>query len=364
MICIENYINVNNQCVLFNKTILFNCKRAYNDSANSFCYECEDGTYKFDSNKCYPPHTYIDELELSFYLEESLLMVRACDLSCKTCVNNSYKACDACRSNEMKYRLNENPVTHLFQCVQDCPPMTFGYETPEKSYCADCHTLCYTCFGFKSTECYSCTGRGLEFEDITITKTCLQSCPSHHYSNGTTCLICHEYCEECTDWNNYNCASCRSDVYELENVLLTFTCLLKCHSNYYLDLNKCKKCHEYCDTCFGPGSSKCLSCSSMAFPIEDVAITFKCTNKCPYHYFFRSSFCAACDESCGDCYGYGNERCNDCSILYKKLYSDKILTCVSQCPSNYFYMQKLNECVGKQIIRMPCLVLHVQWPVL
>ena len=95
--------------------------------------------------------------------------------------------------------------------------------------------------------------------------------------------------------------------------------------------------------------------------MEDVQITFACVNKCPYHYYFQANYCATCNEACGTCYGLESDRCNDCSVLYKKQYLNGLLTCTKDCPNGSFYMIEQNECIGIILIIMRQVLPYLRW---
>ena len=344
IVCASNYINENGICIPIDATINTHCTKAY-QGLKKYCYQCNSDSYKFTDEMCFPPHTHPVELDLGLYLNTTTYILRVCDMSCYTCVNYSASTCDKCRTTQMIYEYRTITTATLFQCVDICPVTTYPTTDATRSYCSDCNSLCYECYNASNTDCTSCQGRGLEFEDISITHTCLSKCPTHHYTDAIGCELCHEYCNECYGGHNYECYDCWPGYYELEDVLLTSTCVQVCPTSFYLKGMRCLRCHPFCLDCFDSGNTKCYECSSIAFAVEDVSATNTCVNKCPYHYYFKLNYCTVCDDSCGWCYGPGNEKCSTCAESYKKLYIDNILTCVKACPKSYFYRITLNECL-------------------
>ena len=53
------------------------------------------------------------------------------------------------------------------------------------------------------------------------------------------------------------------------------------------------------------------------------------------------------DDSCGECYGNGNDKCISCSFRFKQIYLLNNLNCVDKCPGGYYYLDSVNNCKGK-----------------
>ncbi|KAI2798926.1 peptidase S8 [Blomia tropicalis] len=85
----------------------------------------------------------------------------------------------------------------------------------------------------------------------------------------------------------------------------TKRCPLKQWAN--TDTGMCQPCNNVCDTCFGPSSDNCLSCSSGLF------YEYECLTKCPDGWFVEHDLkeCLPCSTNCRLCSESAN-RCTDC----------------------------------------------------
>jgi proprotein convertase subtilisin/kexin type 5 len=329
-----------------------NCNRTYLTLAGkNICSLCEHGYYRYDDTSCYEVYEYNNYYEFAFYLFVDTYFARACDMACYLCIGNTFKECYKCPliGTIYEYGVNYSTNPYSFQCLSSCPLTTYERIelSPYRAYCRNCHINCLKCFGDSNTECTLCTNITFSMTDISISHTCFKTCPFHYYLDRRTCQLCHDLCGGCTNNSNADCLTCDPGAYELENVLLTNICVEFCPVGYYVYGRKCLKCHQNCVECNGDSFTSCLKCSNISLPLEDITITFTCVSKCPYHYFYKSGFCRECDISCGNCYGYGNDRCANCSVIYKKYYVNFELTCVQKCESFCYYISEINECRSK-----------------
>ncbi|CAI4229915.1 unnamed protein product [Auanema sp. JU1783] len=205
-------------------------------------------------------------------------------------------------------------VQQLTSQTEETESIAFGDLTSV----GDCHELCDGCTEPRSaTSCIRCKG---------LTQTlrnkggsgfkCVNHCDDTYFLDGNMCKMCSSHCHTCTEAEV--CATCPGSqllvdakevglhgkcvdkcpgnlVTDYESNLLQARCVTvaeKCGAGYYIDvLGKCSPCDEACQTCHGPGSLSCDSCSS--------------------GYGNRStSYCRPC---CVNGQEPGRERCEDCS---------------------------------------------------
>ena len=86
-------------------------------------------------------------------------------------------------------------------------------------------------------------------------------------------------------------------------------------------------CHPSCQTCEGPASSECLTCTSGYGYTNGT-----CDSNCPNGTYLNniSTFCETCDGACQTCSGSSN-NCSSCQSNYLSQG-----TCVDLCPNNTF----------------------------
>ena len=194
-------------------------------------------------------------------------------------------------------------------------------------------------------------------------------------------IICHEKCETCEDWPNFdnnNCLSCKDSKY-----LDSGNCVDNCTNGYFEDDNipKCK-CSSNITCKFCSSESKkyhlCVSCDTDGgyYPkIDDennIGTFINCYNneKIPNGYYLNTTtkYYEKCYETCKNCSGFGDEKDNNCTeciatyefktdfendnncykICDKYYYFDenKKYFCVDECPPSYSKILN-SRCVDK-----------------
>lgn len=75
------------------------------------------------------------------------------------------------------------------------------------------------------------------------------------------------------------------------------------------DLGQCLPCNDVCDSCFGPSSDNCLSCSSGYF------FNYHCLDKCPDGYYEDKDLkeCLPCLRNCLTC-SETAQNCTQCRV--------------------------------------------------
>lgn len=168
-------------------------------------------------------------------------------------------------------------------CVSTCPSGMFQNGT----LCQTCVSPCLTCTG--ATVCLSCS------TNFYTNFTCVVAslCPSGTFGNTSSlrCDPCSNNCTTCSGLSN-NCTSCNSSLGYYNG-----TCLSTCPSGMYNSANVCTNCVSPCFTC--SSATICISCSGTFFTNQT------CVNAslCPTGTFANStSFsCDPCTNNCTTC---------------------------------------------------------------
>ena len=145
--------------------------------------------------------------------------------------------------------------------------------------------------------------------------------------------ICNEACEECDEYSdeklNTKCLSCNTDYYPLEDD--SSICIHKDESipYYYYDLTQFSKCYDTCEYCKSKGNStnhQCMKCKSDL--IESPNST-QCICDITTYYWSLINDTYVCQDN------------NHCSDSYPYLI-ENTKQCVSSCPNDTKLYQ--NEC--------------------
>ncbi|KAL4463427.1 hypothetical protein ABPG72_003123, partial [Tetrahymena utriculariae] len=127
----------------------------------------------------------------------------------------------------------------------------------------------------------------------------------------TFCIQCPQNCAICDI--NYNCSSCLTNFYFLENQGICVKCDL--NNGYYLNKqNICKKCDYSCQTCKAQSQNNCTSCMEGLQLQTDGSCKKPCNTNNGFFYDL-SMICQQCDQSCKTC-----SSKNSCIICQQDLY--------------------------------------------
>lgn len=89
-------------------------------------------------------------------------------------------------------------------------------------------------------------------------------------------------------------------------------CVKNCSTKQWAnrDIGQCLPCNNVCDSCFGPSSDNCLSCTKGYFH------EYHCLDSCPDGYFGEASLkeCLPCSRSCSTC--SNAQTCLECRKNY------------------------------------------------
>ncbi|KAM4616687.1 extracellular matrix organizing protein FRAS1 [Polymixia lowei] len=207
--------------------------------------------------------------------------------------------CLSCSTSPDHCESCRDPKTllHNGRCLSVCPP---GYY-PQGRVCAACQPSCASCSS--GWECQSCGGSLLPLLSPDGER-CLASCPSGSYQHDHThCRRCHESCSECSGPGQQECVSCSDPAALLKDGV----CVPDCGSGYYAQRGVCNACDPSCDTCY-PDNPKCMSC-----PPGSALHHGRCISQCPDHYYLDNhNRCRACHSSCASCWGPSVTQCTLC----------------------------------------------------
>ncbi|XP_056136283.1 extracellular matrix protein FRAS1 [Lampris incognitus] len=186
-------------------------------------------------------------------------------------------------------------VLHNGRCLSVCPPGHY----PDGRVCAACHSSCATCVN--GWACQSCRGsRLLDAES----GRCLEACPPGSYQHDRAhCRRCHQSCSKCHGPGRAECEACLDPAALLKGGM----CVADCGAGYYSAERVCHACDSACDSCF-PDNPKCMSC-----PHGTALHHGKCITQCPdHHYRDNHGRCGVCHSSCASCWGPSVTQCTLC----------------------------------------------------
>ena len=342
------------------------CYTCSTSNASTSCLSCFPGAYLTSVNTCVlncPAGTYIDAATNSCkqcYQYDSAV---SSDQTCATCTGGNSNNCLSCNPS---YYLD--PITR--KCGTTCPD---GYwKDTINEVCELCYVVtatsstqsCKTCNG-SATVCSTCYP-GVYFHSVD--QTCLLTCPAGWYAEPATytCNQCYQEtasslektCQTCNGSSSNNCLSCAS------SYLYQGTCLATCPPGSYPETSSmtCQPCFQgspatdpenSCETCYGPNSNNCLSCSDAFIFAPDNST---CVQKCPlvgYYFDIEDNACNGCYkpsatngsyQECRTCNGSAATNCQSCypgTYLYPP---DG--TCISECPMTYYPDTYTWECIS------------------
>ncbi|XP_038221836.1 furin-like protease 2 [Zerene cesonia] len=309
---------------------------------------------------CAPAHLLVVDLAVclqqcpdGYYEDSDTSTCRPCAVHCSTC---SEKA-DACTSCE------HHLVLYNGTCTASCPPST--YETDDYN-CAKCHPTCDTCVGPGAAQCVTCHP-----SNYILDGRCVNACPNGYYadkkrkeclkcpvgctnclstfclscdtnwalnkkgkclpvgsdrctprefSDGNKCRPCHDACESCYGENEMNCLTCQSP-----NLLQNYICVPECGRGYYAEAGRCVRCVHGCSRC--ASRLNCTSCEG-ALRLQSGA----CRTACADGYYADRGTCAKCYLSCRTCSGPRRDQCASCPTGWRLAAGE----CHPECPQGFY----------------------------
>lgn len=305
---------------------------------HSSCLTCTEGPTNTNCLSCKPTFflqpdgkTCLTSCPQGYFKDTTNNLCVACNSACSTCFGPEANQCYSCNSN---YFLQSSEST---TCLTSCDSSPNTWTDSVNRRCQPCDVSCMTCNGSGKTKCLSCnTNYLLQPNSI----TCEPTCPIGYWKDATirTCNPCIPPCLTCT--NREACLTCQAG-YQVD--FSSKQCVESCPGGYYPD-NGCQPCHLACSTCFGPTTSKCLSCNPGFFLLDS---TTSCLTSCDSvpGYWSNSSLwiCSKCGSGCARC---ENEQTNNCSACLPGYYFDNTTNaCGTSCPDGFYTNNETLRCI-------------------
>lgn len=258
----------------------------------------------------------------------------SCHISCETCSGPADDDCETCPPASSK----------LYQgrCLTSCPTGTF-YNSEVKE-CQECHMTCAQCSGPEPTDCIQCQDRLMFDQQSHMCGVKGEgNCPPGTFleDDAFTCSSCDKTCDSCDGPSSRECLTCSVPFY-----LYKRTCVKQCPSGTYntteeadgMTLGFCSDCHQVCTTCNGGSAKDCDMCAPGYYKLLHL-----CILHCPPGYFKSNRQCEKCDPHCELCAGPGLESCLECPS--NTLQVEGTTHCVSHCPERfYLHGKKCRKC--------------------
>ncbi|CAD8179254.1 unnamed protein product [Paramecium octaurelia] len=369
-----NCVTCTQPLVFYNNECLSGClSRMYKDASNN-CLPCKDTCATCtNSNNCSECiyNYYLDpftnncvlQCDVGYMHNFKQRVCQVCATGCQSCFGQSNNQCLSCFPNYFFYKN---------QCWLDqCPQST--YE--EQGICLECDQDCMTCDA--QSPCISCLPGYYYFN-----QKCIQTCPDGYFGdqNNKQCSQCKQNCRVC--WDANGCGYCYNHYTnngQLDYFLLNNDCVTTCPVNYnyflfectseitpiqliqdvaqychddsgtFLDItqNKCVKCYQTCQKCFGPWMVHCLECTNLI-------VNHYCVDTCGLQLYQSGNKCLLCHSSCQYC--ESNNRIDNCisckSGAYLQLVENQSYgKCVNICDVGY-YQDDINKVNGQIICKL------------
>ncbi|XP_034490855.1 furin-like protease 2 isoform X1 [Drosophila innubila] len=267
------------------------------------CWPCHDscetcaGAGPDSCLTCAPAHLHVTDLAVCLQVCPDGYFEDVKNRTCVPCEPN----CASCQDRpEYCTSCDHHLVMHENKCYSACPLDT--YET-EENKCAYCHSSCATCNGATENDCITCRPSRYALQN-----KCLNNCPDGHYADKKRleCLPCHEGCKTCI--SNGICTECLPNwtLNKKEKCSVAGSEICADSEFYSQKESGCKSCHSSCETCNGPLSSNCLSCSQNRLLEQS-----SCVSGCQDGYYMETGVCTPCLHTCTQCVSRTN--CSNCS---------------------------------------------------
>ena len=217
-------------------------------------------------------------------------------------------------------------------CVPSCPAHTVTNEQLAVCEDARCHPSCRTCYGRELDQCMSCPNGSILHEN-----SCLESCPTHMFFNGSGCVHCQHVCASCSGPAATDCLSCPQG-----RLLDHFSCVETCPPGsfpaHHDDQPQCLACPAGCAACSGVAV-----CSSCVSPLLLMPLRHTCVETCPAGYAPEGRACLSCPAHCSACLSANS--CQQCEATF--VYYEPNRTCLRACPAGYYRSEsRCLECLS------------------
>ncbi|KAL4484495.1 hypothetical protein ABPG74_019672, partial [Tetrahymena malaccensis] len=235
----------------------------------------------------------------------------------------SYKDLDKFSSKNFNYK-----------CDLTCPDTSIIDLKESRCKCDDNSTLinnsciCNQMFFQLKNQCIPCSSNCKYCKDQTICNKCLQgfylfpdqTCGFCDVQNGyfiqdDKCIKCHQSCSSCSGTQESQCTKCNTNMGFFQFPDLTCK---ECNiiDGYFIDGDKCFKCHQSCQTCVGEKQNQCQKCySGLGLYLHSDYTCRKCdTNN---GSFIDGGNCISCHKRCKTCFGAKSDQCQECYENYQ-----------------------------------------------
>ena len=144
------------------------------------------------------------------------------------------------------------------------------------------------------------------------------TCSGGGPSSQDACVPCDASCATCVGSTTDDCTACApTSPFANESTWAKGACVADCTPlGKYANGTACAACDATCGTCFGPAATDCLSCTVEAYPFLHGAT---CVAACPDAGYYsdvaidaEQASCAACASSCLTCSGSASADCLTC----------------------------------------------------
>ncbi|KAL4451057.1 hypothetical protein ABPG74_021379, partial [Tetrahymena malaccensis] len=289
-----------------------------NGPKNNNCLQCPSNRQlDIESKKC----VCINSL---YYEDPNTRECMRCNYSCQTCQPNS-NLCLTCDLNQnrsldpqckIKNYLDYQHKIYLQIKAGKCKCNSSFYEDSQQ-ICRTCHYSCLTCDGPLASQCTSCSSQNNR--------------KGKHLDSHNQKLKIFKYKAQ------------------IDQQTQAMSCI--CVDGYYDQFNQAicsQKCHNTCETCFGPELYQCTSCKSdlrylnqgifillSFFQILQLLnnITGVCLCKNGYFSLVQANQddqCIPCHHSCATCFGPNKNQCITCTVENFRISQPFANTCPCQ----------------------------------
>ncbi|KAL4480180.1 hypothetical protein ABPG74_020696 [Tetrahymena malaccensis] len=309
----------NNTCLSCIKGYLMTCKKGYYLNSDQFCVPCPVGCLNCNSDQsctecdnaknyylqtstraqiCNPCNTsqgyYVSDLcPTGCLICESELICKSCDVLNKyTFLDNSKSTCILCKQpGKMTcYQKIESCSDQIQNICQKCID---GYYLSTPYNCAQCQKGCLKCTS--DIQCQTCdTNNNYAFyDDQTICSKC--QVDKGYFIQNDKCSRCHFTCSSCNGPSPGDCQIC-NEGYTLNN---GDNCQAKCSMQKYNNNGLCQSCDSSCRSCKGPKSTDCLLCNKGLVLLPSTGSCGLCQEGQFYNYTTKN--CDCCHYTCLQC---------------------------------------------------------------
>lgn len=203
---------------------------------------------------------------------------------------------------------------------------------------------CYKGFNLNSRkQCVKICSGGMKYIKG---EGCQSKCKNSQYENkDEICSNCDRGCETCYGPFSTNCLSCSSN----KKLDPNGTCISNCPKNQYENGMKCKKCMDNCDIC--ENNETCSRCSEGFTFFDEIK---KCSKSCGAYAYYNltTNICVSCALGCYKCFGEAH-----CDICETGMFIDRGM-CVNECPLTRVLNKNTNICFGCSDNCLKCSVIE------